>query len=69
MFKNVCDRKTDFCRIPQKKHKVIVQCNKATYSRIIVRFITRRQCYNESSKKGGCLCKRFTQSPKACTAR
>ena len=69
MFKNVCDGKTGFCRIPQMTDKHFVQRNKAAYSRIKVRFITRRQCYNESSKKGGCVCKRFTQSPKACTAR
>ena len=40
MFKNVCDGKTHSCRIPQKKHNVFVQCNKAAYSRIKVRFIT-----------------------------
>ena len=29
MFKNVCDRKTDFCRIPQMTDKHFVQYNEA----------------------------------------
>lgn len=29
MFKNVCDGKTGFCRIPQMTDKHFVQCNEA----------------------------------------